>query len=160
MAANGAKTLVVSLSNSHLQEAAPPSARRVASVIPSAHGYDILPCFDAEGQPVDSNAFHLREAHDKEFAGYERIILDLPPVLDQRANDSSALALAPLCERILMVCVIGETEATELSEAVSLLRGAGGIVSGIISNEYAVRDPWRLLNKLRRSTPRSMQPAG
>lgn len=155
MAVNGMKTLVVALSEpqgSLLWNAAdkPAAAGAVrASIVPSTHGYDLLPAFDAEGRSIAANVVQLRQLLDTELADYTRIILDLPPISQVSADGLSAVAVSVICDRILLVCEIGADRKGEVAEAVSLLRSAGATVSGIVANEHKRVDPWERLSNNR-----------
>lgn len=147
MAASGAKTLIVNLSLP-AESAAGAVHGRIPSVVPSIHGYDVVSGYDPDGNPTFSNALRLSEMLDTDFSTYARIILDLPPVSGETNEAYSPVTLAPVCDRLNVVCVVGTDTRTELHDAVALLQGAGGSVSAIIANEYKKVDTWTTLRAM------------
>lgn len=149
MAATGEKTLLVCTAQSGARTAsAQPARPPLASVCVSPQGYGVLSVYSVDKDPLVSNALQLRQLLDTDFVDYSRIIVDLPPVMEEEGDALSVVALAPTCERVLVVCVIGSDGSAELSESVSLVRGAGARVSGIISNEFKRVDPWHKLRRM------------
>lgn len=146
MAVNGMKTLLVSFSELSTNASAvihdkqdklsPANLRR--NVIPSKHGYDLLPLSGSEGL----NVVLLRNTFEADFADYSRIIFDLPPISHVAADGLSTVAVSVICDRVILVCLIGTDRRSEIAEAVSLLRAAGATVSGLVANEYQVASPW------------------
>ncbi len=149
MSMNGMKTLVISVSGAPTFGAATekslsPGALSLA-IVPSMHGYDCLPSNDVDGRPLASNVTQLRQLIDGELSGYARIVLDLPPISHTTSSGLSSVGISAICDRTLLVCMIGRDRRTELTEALSLLRGAGAWIAGIVSNEYQHVDPWQNL---------------
>jgi hypothetical protein len=148
---NGIKTLIISLSDTSPNQSRTSSDKPVAAsalragIVPSTHGYDLLPGCDSEGRPVAFNIVQLRHVLDTEFADYNCIILDLPPISHVAADGLSTVAVSVVCDRTLLVCAIGADRRGEVSEAVALLRSAGATVTSVVSNEYKCADPWQNL---------------
>lgn len=150
MSVNGMKTLIISISDTpafavHSPADRPAAGAISAAIVPSIHGYDCLPGNDIDGRPFASNVIQLRQMIDGELSGYQRIILDLPPISHDASDGLSSVGISAICDRTLLVCVVGTDRRTELSEAVALLRGAGARIAGIVSNEYKRVDPWQSL---------------
>lgn len=149
MAVNGMKTLIITLSDAHASPSWTTSDKPVASgalrstIVPSRHGYDVLPGCDSEGRPVAPNIVQLRHVLDTELADYNRIILDLPPISSVAEDGLSTVAVSVVCDRTLLVCAIGSDRKGEVAEALALLRGAGATVTGIVSNELQRAQSWR-----------------
>lgn len=151
IAQSGSKTLLVPLAA--LQEAPPlvktdtkAGGHLRASVAPSPHGYHLVAESSAALKSI--NAVRLREMLDTEFSDYDRIVMDLAPICDPAAGDGpGTVALSAVCDRLLLVCVIGNDRGREVTEAVSLLRSAGAPLSEIVSNEYARVDFWNVIRR-------------
>lgn len=153
MAANGMRTLIIAMSEmqanpkwSSSDKPVTAGARR-ASILPATHGYDLLPGCDVDGRPIASNVVQLRQVLDAEFAEYNHIILDLPPVSHVAADGLSTVAISVICDRTLLVCAIGTDRSGEVAETVSLLRSAGATVSGIVANEFKRAETWQSMLK-------------
>ena len=144
MAVNGMKTLIISLSKtkgnpSWVSSDKPVAASTLrAAIVPSRYGYDLLPAYNSEGRPIALNVMQLRHLIDAELADYNRIVFDLQPLSQVDAEGLSTVAVSVICDRTLLVCAIGTDLRGEVSEAVSILRGAGATLAGIVSNEYRV----------------------
>ena len=147
MAVNGMKTLLVSFSepptnasaaNHDKQDKLSAATILRANVVPSRHGYDLLPLCGSEGL----NVVLLRNTFESDFADYGRIIFDLPPISHVAADGLSTVAVSVICDRVILVCLVGTDRRGEIAEAVSLLRAAGATVSGLVANEYQVVSPW------------------
>lgn len=149
IAETGARTLVIMLSqmSSAGSDQPAPAGELRASIVPSVHGYDIFSGNDSDGRPIALNARELRQALENELAEYDRIILDLPAICEDAGNGLRAVSVAPICDRVLLVCLVGSDRSTEIAEAAALLRGAGAVVSGVIANEYKRVDPRAILAK-------------
>lgn len=138
----GSKALLVDMSEP--PESPPINSERQWSVaaireriVPSVHGYDLLAGHAGEGDyGLFGNLPRLREMLASEFLDYDRIIVDIPAILDAAETGFNAVAAAAICDRLLLVCAVGTDKRAELSEAVSLLKGAGVAISGVISNEH------------------------
>lgn len=153
MATGGAKTLVVCLSEPHASATRhgsekPTSALRSA-IVPSLHGYDLLNCPDSDGLLATLNAVQLRDILDNEFSDYDRIIIDLPPLCDDTSDGLSTAGIATVCDRVLLVCVVGVDHRAELAEAAAILHSSGATLAGVVSNEYKRVDFMDYLRKSR-----------
>lgn len=153
MAANGMSTLIIAMSEMPANPQSRSSDKPVAAgalrayIVPATHGYDLLPGCDVDGRPIASNVVQLRQVLDAEFADYDHIILDLPPISHVAADGLSTVAISVICDRTLLVCAIGTDRSGEVAEAVSLLRSAGATVSGIVANEFKRAETWQSILK-------------
>jgi Mrp family chromosome partitioning ATPase len=82
-----------------------------------------------------NNVSWLRQCLNKELAGYGAIVLDLPPLVPDRADLINPVAAAAACDAVLMVCARGRVTRPQLKEAVELLRPAQVNLVGTILND-------------------------
>jgi Mrp family chromosome partitioning ATPase len=112
------------------------------SIVPSGDGYDVLRGRAGdEWRSLFGSLPRLRETLGTDLEDYTRIVLDMPPIIDDLDTGINSIALAAICDRLLLVCAVGRDTRSELSKSVALLRGAGITLSGIVSNEQLQVDP-------------------
>ncbi|MGI9424905.1 MAG: hypothetical protein ACR2PA_17035 [Hyphomicrobiaceae bacterium] len=106
-------------------------------IVASGQGYDLL--VGGSSEP-DHGALvglpRLRGLLRTEFANYARIVIDMPPVLDESALGVNSIAASAMCDRLLLVTRIGRDKRAELTEVLSLLRGAGVRPSALLANKF------------------------
>ena len=115
-----------------------PGTTRAAEFIrPAAGGYDLLRVGSAGDGPNSScNPGMLRDVFAAELAGYARIVVEMPSLLDPGDAGVNPLAIAGVCDQLLFVCAVGRDRASEIGEALALLAGVGVEVSGMVTNEH------------------------
>lgn len=119
------------------------------TIVSSGHGYDVLSVGgEGAGSAVFGNLPRFREMLRTDFADYDRFVIDMPPILETAEAGFSTVAAAAMCDRLMLVCAVGVDKRSEVSSVVSMLKGAGVALSGIISNEYARVDAREQLAKL------------
>jgi hypothetical protein len=104
--------------------------------IASGHGFDVVSCALGESARASFNdPRRVKEGLSVQFAGYDLVLLDLPGLLEQDNRHLNAVAVAAACEGVVLVCATGEELAGEISDAVSLVRAAGGTFMGSILDD-------------------------
>lgn len=88
-----------------------------------------------DARPVFNNVEALRAMFADQLAGYKAIIVDLPPVLGQRADLVNPIAVARACDAVIMVCLAGATSQRRIKTALTALGTAGVEISGTIIND-------------------------
>lgn len=104
---------------------------------------------DEDNKSIALDVHQLQLALRTELSEYDRIILDLAPIYDDIDSGMRTSSVAPMCDGVLLVCVIGTDSNAEVKEAASLLKGSGAKLTGVISNEYKRKDPWGFLRKMK-----------
>jgi Mrp family chromosome partitioning ATPase len=146
LAAAGNRTLLIDLSEAPASRASPDAAASGAPppdnvVRFDADGYDVCtPLAVAAGAPPLSLP-RVRIMLAADFSAYHRIVIDMPPVFDDAESALSPIAMAALCDRLMLVCLIGRDTRTEVLEVASLLHSAGAELAGVVANEYQRVDP-------------------
>jgi Mrp family chromosome partitioning ATPase len=142
MADSGEKVLVVSVSEIQGRtvraaggDAAAAGALR-AEIVPSVHGYDLLSGPTSDTLLAALGAVQFRENLDGDLAEYSRVVLDLPPICDESGDSVGSTSFAAICDRVLLVCLLGVDRKAEIAEASAILNGAGAPLSGVVSNEF------------------------
>ncbi len=139
-AKGGSGTLLVDMSGSH---AAPSFGAQPVStatlrgcIVKSQHDYDLLPGTVVEEHRACANLLKLRETLLHDFSDYKHVVLDLPPIHEGNSGSLNTVAAAAICDRLFLVCAIGQDRQGEVSEVLSVLRGSGVALAGLVSNEY------------------------
>jgi hypothetical protein len=68
--------------------------------------------------------------------GYDKIIVDIPAVLESDDLLINPIAAAAACDSVIMVCVRGKVVQSRLAAALDGIRAAGGNVTGTVLNEW------------------------
>jgi Mrp family chromosome partitioning ATPase len=99
-------------------------------------GFD---CLTAHPTPATQFAFNnvedLRQTLAQTLAGYAKIVLDIPALLDLDSNSINPAAAAAACDSTLLVCVKGRVSHDQLGRAVAMSQSAGAKIAGTIVND-------------------------
>lgn len=100
------------------------------------HAYDLL---RVRITPATRSRFNnigaLQQALNDDLKRYDRIIVDLPPVLDASADALNPVAAARACDTVVMVCMAGRITRGRLAGAVSSLDAVSVRLGGLIIND-------------------------
>ena len=120
-----------------------PGHERIGNLItPTVGRYDYLKVrTDEATRPLFCNPTRLRSVYRTEFEQYALVVVDLPPLLEPSELGPNPVAAAGSCDQVLLVCAVGRDTRSELAEAISLVGGAGGRLSGLVSNEFLYEQP-------------------
>ncbi|MBS0243857.1 MAG: hypothetical protein JSS20_16915 [Proteobacteria bacterium] len=137
---SGMKTLLANFSAPVSSDSGPgwSPAEAPAHVIKSNDGYDLLrirTCPESRGK--FNNITALQSLFNESLKAYDRIIVDLPPILHTGPDYINPLATARASDSVLMVCVTARTKQSQITEAVSVLDTAGVNLGGIVVNDVA-----------------------
>jgi len=107
-------------------------------------GYDLLllPPRSAIERHLTDLAQLQQILSDEKLAKYNRIVLDLPPVLNEIPIGINSVGAGSMCDRLMLTTRIGQDKKSELIEVVSLLRDACVQTSSILANNF--RPPRKL----------------
>lgn len=133
IASSGRSALLIDMSKP--QPISNPAIREDIATTP--YGCDVLAGLAEDGsRALFDDLPRLREMLTTDFAGYDRIVIDMAPIFDNTDTGFNSVAAAAVCDRLFLVCAVGTDSRAEIASAVSLLKGAGVPLSGLISNEY------------------------
>jgi Mrp family chromosome partitioning ATPase len=144
-ARSGFRTLLIDLQStvSHFDNTWLPGKNDAREfIVPGADEVDRLygrP--ERRSQPLFNNVAALREAFSGQLQGYSKIVVDLPPLMENRAGGINAVAVAAACDSVLIVCAKGVVTTQRLRAMVGLVRSAGGQIGGSIMNEVRYPAP-------------------
>jgi hypothetical protein len=88
-----------------------------------------------ETQFAFNNVASIRELLTIELADYAKILLDLPPLSEQRTDPINPHAAAAACDSVLLVCVRGQLAQSRLESAVKAAKAAGCKMTGVVLND-------------------------
>ena len=146
IAGGGTKTLF--LDTCEVQGEADRVDNASALISPSAGGYDIFRAQSNEHRrQLFGSALKVRQLLSTDLAEYGSVIVDLPPLTDETDMVINTTAIASVCDRLLLLCVVGQDTRADLAEAVANLKSAGATPAGIISNERFYIDPRERLQR-------------
>jgi hypothetical protein len=77
----------------------------------------------------------LRKTFSENFSAYQKIIVELPPLLETGSDVVNPLAIGAACDAVLLICERGVSTEAEIIDSVELARSAGVNLAGIVSNE-------------------------
>lgn len=83
-----------------------------------------------------NNVEFLQQMLDAELASYSAIVLDLPAVREDEDKRLNPLAAARVADAVLLVCLTGQIDRGQLSDAVETLKMAGANTAGVVLNDY------------------------
>lgn len=138
----GTKTLLLDLTTPVRTDARPPlwspgapGAADATRVEPS--GLAVLTADASIGtRALFNNIEQLQKTLQRDLATYSAIIIDLPAVADEEPTRLNPIAAARACDAVLMVCLTGHVDRSELNEATAALKPAGVNLSGLVLNDY------------------------
>jgi Mrp family chromosome partitioning ATPase len=137
---NGSATLLVDMSGSYAAQSvgvqSASSATLRGCIVKSQHEFDLLSGTVLEDHRACANLQKLRETLLHDFQDYKHVVLDLPPIHEINDGSLNTVAAAAICDRLFLVCAIGQDCQSEVSEVLSILRDSGVPLAGIVSNEY------------------------
>jgi Mrp family chromosome partitioning ATPase len=81
-----------------------------------------------------NNIAWLRDEFETTFRAYSNIIVDLPPLSNDRLDSINPLAAAA-CEATVLICVRGRTTRRQIENAIELLKSARVNLVGTVLNE-------------------------
>lgn len=109
-------------------------------------------------QSAFNNVTGVRQSLAKELAEYSKIVIDIPPILEVTNHQINPIAAAAACDAVLMICVRGQLTHQQITQAMEMIRSAGGKITGTVLNEigYATTgaDFARIARRVFRSAPR------
>ncbi len=83
-----------------------------------------------------NNIEHLQKTLQRDLATYTAVIVDLPAVVEDEPARLNPIAAARACDAVLMVCLTGHVDRSELHDAAAALKPAGVNLSGLVLNDY------------------------
>jgi len=141
-ARSGHKALLLDLTANVRRDARPPrwvpggqSAAAAVDVEPT--GLAVLTA-DATlaTKALFNNVDFLQQTLGTELSGYTAVVMDLPAVREDEDNRLNPLAAARVADAVLMVCLTGQIDRTQLGNAVETLKMAGANLAGVVLNDY------------------------
>ena len=136
---SGAKTLLIDLTRPAVPGGQPgwvpgKDASEFIGTMPG--GYSTLV---ANPSPATRSLFNnvesLRRTIEQVLPPYDALIIDLPPVLDQRDDEINPIAAARASDAVIMVCVAGRSIEPRVRKAISTLEAAGVQLGGTVLND-------------------------
>lgn len=161
---SGKRTLLIDLSgiagHGASTSAWTPGERNVSIAIqPDPLSFSRLPVqFSQEGRYVFSNVALVRQALAEDFAEFEAIFVDLPPVPQGGSDRINGSAMAAACDGTLVVCLSGSLSRSDASACRQELENAQAKIVGVVMNDRynptLGAELAREARRLRRWTPR------
>ena len=141
-ARSGRKTLFLDLTTAVRPSLAPGvwtpgsgDALAAVSVLPS--GLMVLEADATEGsRKLFNNTDYLQRMTSEELAEFSAIVMDLPAVREDEPSRLNPLAAARLADAVLMVCLTGHIDRSQLSTAVEGMKPAGAKLAGLVLKHY------------------------
>lgn len=121
---------------------------RAPSWIPGGHNAAAAVRFEPNGlgvltadansatRALFNNVEFLQQTLNSELSGYSAIVIDMPAVHEDEDNRLNPLAAARVADAVLMVCLTGQVDRSQLGDAVETLKMAGVNMAGIVLNDY------------------------
>ncbi len=102
-------------------------------------GYDVLTAeVNAQTRFLFNNAKRLRRSLVEDLADYGTIVVDLPPILEDKPDSINPLASALVCDQVVLVCANERTTRASASQAIEAARAAGVKIAGAVWNDLGV----------------------
>jgi Mrp family chromosome partitioning ATPase len=87
-----------------------------------------------------NNGGWLRDVFMEDFAAYDTVIVDLPPVVQLGKGRINPLAAAGACDAVLLLCAKGASSPDEVANAAEALRSSRArLVGGILNDRQPPR---------------------
>lgn len=103
-------------------------------------GYSVIHAPPAESRGRFNNSDELRKLLVEDLAGFERVVLDLPAVLNSEPEQINPVAVARACDAVILVCVTGRTTQDQIKRTMSALSLAGVQLGGTVLNDVEEPD--------------------
>ena len=141
LARSGARVLLIDFSGEPTADGgvawAPGDSNAASLLRRHPAGYDVLPVIvTSHTRFLFNNAKRLRQALSEELSDYGAILLDLPPLLDERSDNVNPTAVALVCDQVLLVCASQRTTRPSARAAADAARAAGVKIEGIVWNNF------------------------
>jgi Mrp family chromosome partitioning ATPase len=141
---SGLKTLVVDLTRTEVDRSTvalwvpggAPGSQRVGR--PTEAGFDII-----YGVPTPTSRYafnnveRLRQSITDDFAEYDYVLFDLPPIPVQGTETINPVAAAAVCDGVVLVVVTGRVTSPRVRRTVDAIKASGGRLIGTIMNDVA-----------------------
>jgi Mrp family chromosome partitioning ATPase len=147
LARSGTRVLLIDLSS----QAPPSGASRpwspgrgeaAAAITPTTAGYDLLRATTTPASRFQfNNPQSLRTMLTEELSGYAVVVVDLPPLIDNRPQSFNPIACALVCDDVVLVCAQNLTTRTSAASATAAARSAGVKLTGAVWNRRGQSTP-------------------
>ena len=114
----------------------PKAGSMLPFIAKTADGYDVLRISVQGSDPGSGTLLAFEDRLSNEFAGYEKIVVDLANLIDPPAEAVNPLAVARVCDSLVLVCAVGRDRQQDLLSATGSLAGVGAKFTGFIANEH------------------------
>jgi Mrp family chromosome partitioning ATPase len=131
---SGSRTLLVDLSAPlDTEHAEAPWSDTTTTV----SGFDVVRSIGGRTTALRFNRSDwFRDVLIRHFAGHDKIIVDLPPLLAAERDHINPAAAAAACDVVVLLAPRGSLSPAEVEDAADLLRSAGANIAGTVLNDF------------------------
>lgn len=141
LAAGDVRTLLVDatqpggndIAHSHWEPGDPIPSRAMTAADGAASAFDTLVLnVTPATRPLFNNQDRLRSMFHRELAGYQAVVVCLPPVLTSDSALVNPVSMARIADATFLICHAGRTQTKDAKHTVDTLRESGVTLAGAI----------------------------